>query len=81
MAVVFGDAHHQGASGLNGGCLDVRHRLPEPHRILLVFSFDNTLYRQYLLLFGKLLVVRMPYELLVLVLIVGTAFSTCFALI
>jgi len=81
MAVVFGDAHRR--------ALPVRTKVAWTLAIgilsligfVIVFSFDSTLYRQYLLLIGKPLVVRTPYELLMWLLTVGTAFSVVLCLI
>ena len=80
MAVVFGDAHRRElpvrmkvAWTLGVGILSLTG-------FVVVFAFDSALYRQSLLLLGKPLVVRTPYELLVWLLTVGTAFSAlgCF---
>ncbi|WP_311172301.1 hypothetical protein [Halobellus ordinarius] len=81
MAMVFGDAHRR--------ALPVRTKVAWTLGIgilsligfVIVFSFDSTLYRQYLLLFGKPLVVRTPYELLTWLLTVGTTFSAGLCLI
>jgi len=81
MAVVFGDEHRR--------ALPVRTKVAWTLGIgilsligfVTVFSFDSTLYRQYLLLSGKPLVVRTPYELLMWLLTVGTAFSAVLCLI
>jgi hypothetical protein len=81
MAVVFGDAHRR--------ALPVRTKIVWTLGVgvlslfgfVLVFSFDSTLYRQYLLLSRRPLVVRTPYELLLWLLTVGTAFSALLCLI
>ena len=81
MAVVLGDAHRRGlpmrtkvAWTLGVGFLSLIG-------FVIVFSLNSALYRQYLLLFGKPLVVRTPYELLIWLLTVGTAFSALLCLI
>ena len=81
MALVFGDAQRRS--------LPVRTKIAWTLGVgilslvgfLTVFTFDSTLYRQYLRLLGKPLVVRSPYALLMWLLTVGTAFSALLCLI
>jgi hypothetical protein len=81
MAVVFGDAHRRAFPVRTKVAWTLGIGILSLIGFVIVFSFDSTLYRQYLLLFGKPLVVRTPYELLMWLLTVGTAFSAVLCLI
>ena len=81
MAVVFGDAHRRALPGRTKISWTIGVGILSLIGFVIVFSFDSTLYRQYLLLFGKPLVVRTPYELLMWLVTVGTAFSAVLCLI
>ena len=81
MAVVFGDAHRRALSVRTKVAWTLGIGILSLIGFVIVFSFDSTLYRQYLLLFGKPLVVRTPYELLRWLLTIGTAFSAVLCLI
>lgn len=81
MAVVFGDAHRRALPTRTKVAWTLGVGILGLIGFVIVFSFDSTLYRQYLLLFGKPLVIRTPYELLMWLLTVGTAFSAVLCLI
>ncbi len=80
MAVVFGDAHRRELPVRTKAVWTLGVGILSLTGFVVVFAFDSALYRQYLLLLGKPLVVRTPYELLVWLLTIGTAFSAlgCF---
>lgn len=81
IIVVFGDAHRRALPVRTKIAWTLGVGLLSLTGFVIVFSFDSTLYRQYLLLFDKSLVVRTPYELLMWLLTVGTAFSAVLCLI
>ena len=81
MALVFGDAHRRALRDRTKVAWTLGVGILSLVGFVIVFSFDSTLYRQYLVLVGQPLVVRTPYELLVWLLTVGTAFSALLCLI
>lgn len=81
MAVIFADTRRRALSVRTQVGWTLGVGILSLVGFVLVFSFDSTLYRQYLLLSGKSLVVRTPYELLLWLLTVGTAFSALLCLI
>lgn len=81
MTVVFGDAHRRTLPGRTKVAWTLGVGILSLIGFALVFSFNSTLYRQYLLLFGKPLVVRTPYEVLLWLLTVGTTFSALLCLV
>lgn len=81
MAVVFGDTHRRALPVRTKIAWTLGVGLLSLIGFVFVFSFDSTLYRQYLLLLDKPLVVRTPYDLLMWLFTVGTAFSAVLCLI